>query len=118
MTKFIKGFFCAGLLALVIAVCGCGLMERRIVPNEGVWYCEELEATMEFSNGKRVGTIRVDGVLYECVIENERFTNNIDFLEPSCKALFSGECIRADEEELIVTSAQEPGRKYTFVRVR
>ena len=106
------------LIILAVAMCGCKWSYQELVPEDGIWYCEELKATLDFTAGKRVGTIYVDDVLYECTIESERFTNYIDFLEPSCKDLFFGECIYADDEKLIVISKKGPNREYTFVRVK
>ena len=105
------------LTILTIVMCGCKLSYQKLVPEDGVWYCEELKATLDFTAGKRVGTIYVDNVLHECTIETERFTNYIDFLEPSCMDLFFGECIYADDKKLIVISKKEPSREYTFVHV-
>ena len=112
-----KRMLCGGLLlVMLVTLCGCSLFYRDRIPKDGVWYCRELEATLDFTGPTRTGTIDVDGVRYDCQISVERFTNDIDFYVPSCEYLFSGECVAVKGDELYVVSYAEPRAEYVFVR--
>lgn len=92
------------------------------VPQEGVWYCKELNLTLSFER-ETSSTYFVDGNIVLCQYENERWTNDIYV---TCKKsnnstfevgdkVFSGTCVELSDQVLIIRE-DISREKYVFIR--
>ena len=97
--------------------------DRRIFPEEGVWYCEELQITLNFEKNATSKAI-VNGEEIECVAG---FMSGSTTITVSCQdfntelmhmgeIIFPGEYVSSSDIELLLRH-QYSKEVYTFVRI-
>ncbi|MBQ4565590.1 MAG: hypothetical protein IJA48_04505 [Oscillospiraceae bacterium] len=94
------------------------------VPQEGIWYCHELQVQMAFSKGIKTYAI-IDGIEIECATLNDRGSNYVGVIYQDLNhkdlgyrlgdSLFEGECRKLTDNTLYVED--ENGDIYEFVRI-
>lgn len=102
---------------------GCSTRSKK-VPQEGIWYCRELQVQMVFSKGIRTYAI-IDGIKIECDTLNDRGSSYVSVLYQDLErripgyqlgdSVFEGECRKLKDNTLYVED--ENGDIYEFVRI-
>lgn len=112
------------LFAFVLSGCSLSLFKTGL-PEKGIWYCEELEIEIDFSN-KSYSYVNVDGNNVPCTINADYGSDwfqigGIGGIHGG-RVFFHGECDYWDEDKMLVTElldseGDEKGQSYLFVRV-
>lgn len=108
------------LLVLLILLPGC-ITPAKTFPTEGIWYCKELNITLDFVAGTGYITLNEEDIF--CVIANNRGSKFISILNQNedteefylGESVFSGKCIRYDNKELVIGESKTE-TVYTFYR--
>ena len=98
------------------------LPREQYFPEDGVWYCEELEMQMSYETDVR-SYATVDQTRISCCTGNDRGSNWITL---SCtesynpcydvgEVIFAGEYVSLDDHRLVLRAAD--GREYVFERL-
>ena len=84
-----------------------------LIPHEGVWYCEELDATWDLNTSS--GTIQVNGK-QEAFVSLHQFYCNLFFFETEDGSrVFDGTVVRAARSKIVVKD-ENSGKSYIFLR--
>lgn len=107
------------VLALLCSLLGCVNSDNKI-PDEGVWYCDELKIKLDFNAG--YATVADNNEEIICNIGNERGTNYVSVLNQDFgsseysvgESVFFGVCEEISNDTMIITDyyTQIP---YTFI---
>ena len=122
---------CSLLLPLLLPVLLYGIFllilacarPAQILPDSGVWYCEELDITLNFDKG--IGSVPYGGLQMKGIIENDRGSDVFSVLNQDWEnqhfflgeSMFAGTCIRFDEETMEVQKFRSEER-YVFYIVK
>lgn len=112
------------VIAVFLFICsllGC-LQIAKTIPDAGVWYCDELQVSVDLNGGDKcyiligkeklkVGFRNDRGSKY-VTIESQEIGNE-SF--PLSKIILEGECVSFDEKTMTICE-EETGRLYTFYR--
>lgn len=89
-----------------------------ILPNRGVWYCEELEMTLDFAHD--TGHVMYQGEYTQCEIGQERGDINSFFVEIQKnridKVVFYGHCSEACADKVCIID-DETEVLYWFLKI-
>ena len=84
-----------------------------LIPHEGIWYCEELDATWDLNTSS--GTIQVNGK-QEAFVSLHQFYCNLFFFETEDGSrVFDGTVVRAARSRIVVKD-ENSGKSYIFLR--
>ena len=92
------------------------------MPEEGVWYCDELQLQLSFEEEVESCVI-VDENQKKCMLVNEQYSKILsvycfkdenEFFDEA-EMVFSGERVSLTDEEFVLRT--EDGEKYVFVRI-
>lgn len=112
MARIIGGLVVLLFVAILLTACW-----RRVIPNSGIYYCEEIGTRIDFDSGY---FLEVDGEEAIGQIDNDRgsycFTLwcEDESSDRFGQMYYAFKCIRYDDKEMIV-SDYESGELYTFV---
>lgn len=125
----VRKYFLALLLLFSLLLSGCNILalgHKTGLPEKGVWYCEELEMEISFSNN-RYSYANIDGNKVHLAIDFDYggdafclcFVSGADYGH----IFFACECDYWDEDKMLVTEwldskGHTKGKQYTFVRVK
>jgi len=92
-------------------------------PEEGVWYCDDLEIQLSFSEGNETYAI-IDGKKVQCVCINDRGAIDFSVLVQERNvpnygvgdSIFWGQYVSLSESEFVVEDCNT-GVRYIFVRL-
>ena len=80
ITRIILGVIVAGLLLYIV---GCMYIYTQPptiwCPEEGVWFCEELQMQMDFNKGGSTYAV-VEGQKITCVVSNDRGSTHVSIV--------------------------------------
>ena len=122
ISKRLLLFFLIGLLVVAI-VFGCiyALSNRRIYPESGMWYCDELQITINFDyNG--ISKAIIDGKETDCVACYHDDSKNITIeyvytgVARNDRIIFPGEFVSLKNNELVLTH-RDTQVNYTFFKL-
>lgn len=102
------------LLFLALSASACFWFQSADLPEEGVWYCEELNLTISREEG--VPSLCIyDGkqTEIELLIEHDDSTFFLRTVSSPYKTVFSGTCKRVENDKMTVA---DNGNVYEFVR--
>jgi hypothetical protein len=109
------------LFVYVIFVFIAKPMDKVWCPEDGVWYCEELQIQISFEPGKKSYAV-LDGTVVPCVCENDRGSKDLLVL---CQAngngyaigeiIFSGRYVDLSNDTYVLKNKKSQ-ELYTFVR--
>ena len=117
-------YICAVVVALL-----CGFIFLSVVldnpqwvPEEGTWYCEELQIQLACDVG--ISSITVDGETVVCGWQNDRgskfffvYSVQSHSLYSRGEVIFEGEAITLDDREFCVEDTAT-GERYIFTRIK
>lgn len=108
------------LTACIFALCSIPVLivytwvfTPDLIPHEGIWYCEELDATWDLNTSS--GTIQVNGKQEAFVSLHQFYCNLFYFETEDRKNVFYGEVVRASRSKIVVQDT-DSGEKYIFLR--
>ena len=108
------------LAACIFALCSIPVLivytwvfTPDLIPHEGIWYCEELDATWDLNTSS--GTIQVNGKQEAFVSLHQFYCNLFYFETEDRKNVFYGEVVRASRSKIVVQDT-DSGEKYIFLR--
>lgn len=119
-----KRFICAFAICLIlILLTGCTTHSKK-VPTEGIWYCDELQISMDFDTDRNTFAV-IDDTKITCCILNDRGSSYVSVLYQDFKhklprynmgsTVFAGECQSLNANCLYIED--DEGNVYHFVRV-
>lgn len=111
------------LFMILFSVWCVGCVPDQYEPEEGIWYCDELQIQLSYESDAECFVIK-DGEKIRCACGSDRGVNHI---EVSCQhenhpdyrlaeLIFSAEIISLNESELLVYDEQTD-RQYVFLRI-
>lgn len=114
----IKCFLLTWVLVGCLLLSACN--RETIVPDNGIWYCEDLHLKLSFEPNYG-SNLLIQEERIRCVVEHDRNSKYIIVLCQEMNAsydigecIFSGEIIGLDDSEFVVSSS---GTEFTFVRI-
>lgn len=120
----LRSLLCVALIPVIVvmAVIGYVLLrtERTKLPNEGIYYCEELDATLSFDSGNTIALAMSDGAVYQL----DAITSSGELVEaqygsPAVRGWYDCYLIRGyiDVEFEMLPMDDEENTQYRFVRL-
>lgn len=108
---------------LVALLCLGGCTVTKWVPDDGTWYCEELQIQLSFTKERESFAI-IDGQTIICVVENDRGSKEVALICQSSNDLgfqvgdvvFCGEYVELSERQYILKDYASRGT-YIFKRI-
>lgn len=111
---------CLLVIAFVVGFIFFGIGPTRYLPDEGTWYCEELQIQLCFDEGDIYGTHYYDknGDKLLAIVIYEPGTRYFSVNPKSGRniSLFTAQCMDVDDEKMVVVE-EDTGVEYTFTRL-
>lgn len=111
-----KALFLILLLVVASTLYACSFFQSADVPDEGVWYCEELRMTLS-REPDIPSTFEIAGEVTEvelCVYFDMHCFDLVvasDYTHP----VFNGDCKSVDGDKMLITDLSD-GNRYIFIR--
>ena len=105
--------FIFALCSIPVLIVYTWVFTPDLIPHEGIWYCEELDATWDLNTSS--GTIQVNGKQEAFVSLHQFYCNLFYFETEDRKNVFYGEVVRASRSKIVVQDT-DSGEKYIFLR--
>lgn len=108
------------LAACIFALCSIPVLivytwvfTPDLIPHEGIWYCEELDATWDLNTSS--GTIQVNGKQQAFISLHQFYCNLFFFETEDGSRVFDGTVVRAARSRIVVKD-ENSGKSYIFLR--
>lgn len=105
---------------IILMLCIC-TYDSQLYPEDGVWYCEELQIYIDFGPGQ-ISKAIIDGEEIDCEIHHRSDSLSITIVRlysestPENRVLFPGKFISQKGNELILCD-RDTKVEYTFVKI-
>ena len=111
------------IVVLLATLFGCKntLFNRCIYPEDGIWYCDELQLSLNFGFNQ-ISIANIDGEEIKCEANHMGDSLNItvvrlyDESTPENRVLFPGEYVSLKDNKLVLRH-RDTKVEYTFVRI-
>ena len=119
--KFVAIMILIVVLMATLLSCLCTVANRQIYPEDGIWYCDELQLYINFGFNQTSKAI-IDGEEIQCEANHMGDSLNItvvrlyDESTPENRVLFPGEYVSLKDNELVLRH-RDTRVEYTFVRI-